>query len=302
MRDKRTLLVRRGFCILVGAWFMVSAAGATAADPTPSDAGKASERFVRLSRGPDKKPISLETPIVRLKPVEGDRDLTVDLVAAVHIGEKDYYQQLNREFEGYDAVLYELVTPENARAPRPNDPTGNHPVTLLQNFMKDVLKLEFQLKGIDYTRANMVHADMSPDQFAKSMEARGESVMTMMARMFGYALAQQAESGSGGSNTDLLLALFDKNRAVALKRVFAEQFENSEGSMIALDGPNGSTLISGRNQVALDVLKKEIAAGKRKIAIFYGAAHMPDFQKRLRNDFGLAPVDTRWLVAWNLKP
>ena len=100
----------------------------------------------------------------------------------------------------------------------------------------------------------------------------------------------------------MLLALFDKNRALALKRILAEQFDNSEGSLAALEGPAGSTLISGRNQVALDVLRKEIAAGKRKIAIFYGAAHMPDFQTRLRNEFGLTPVGTRWLVAWNLKP
>ena len=53
-----------------------------------------------------------------------------------------------------------------------------------------------------------------------------------------------------------------------------------------MEGPKGSTLISGRNKVALDVLRKEIAAGKKKIAIFYGAGHMPDFQKRLRDDFG----------------
>jgi len=28
---------------------------------------------------------------------------------------------------------------------------------------------------------------------------------------------------------------------------------------------------------------------------------MPDFQKRLRDDLGLAPIRTDWLVAWDLK-
>ncbi len=113
-------------------------------------------------------------------------------------------------------------------------------------------------------------------------------------------MTRQGESTGGASNGQLLLALFDKNRTLALKRILAEQFEDSEGSLMALEGPAGSTLISGRNQVALEVLRKEIAAGKAKIAIFYGAAHMPDFQTRLRAEFGLVPVSTRWLVAWNL--
>ena len=70
---------------------------------------------------------------------------------------------------------------------------------------------------------------------------------------------------------------------------------------MAIEGPDGSTLISERNKVALKVFRKQLAAGKRKIAIFYGAGHMSDFQRRLRQQFGLAPVSTRWLVAWNMK-
>jgi hypothetical protein len=223
-------------------------------------------------------------------------------VAAIHIADKSYYDQLNREFKGYDAVLYELVAPEDSNVPKPGDPTGSHPISLLQNGMKDLLGLEFQLKGIDYTRKNMVHADMSPDQFAESMRERGETAMTMLVRMLGYALTQEAGTKSDAGYTDILLALFDKDRTLALKRVMAEQFENGEGAMAAFDGPRGSTLISGRNQVALDVLRKEILAGKRKIAIFYGAAHMPDLQKRLHDQFGMKPVEIHWLSAWNLKP
>jgi hypothetical protein len=172
----------------------------------------------------------------------------------------------------------------------------------LQNGMTDILALQYQLKGIDYTRKNMIRADMSPDQFAASMRQRGETTMTMLARVIGYALTQPGESADGAGNAQLLLALFDKNRSLALKRVLAEQFVNSEGPLTALEGPAGSTLISGRNAVALEALRKEIAAGKRKIAIFYGAAHMPDFQKRLRDEFGMAPVGARWLVAWKLDP
>jgi len=49
------------------------------------------------------------------------------------------------------------------------------------------------------------------------------------------------------------------------------------------------------------VLRDRIAAGEARIAIFYGAAHMPDFDARLRADFGLQPRETVWLEAWDLR-
>jgi len=285
------------------ALLLVARSAQAAEGPSPPQVEKTLGQFIRLTRDKNNAPLAMETAIIRFAPADGRRrTLAVDLVAAVHIAEKSYYGQLNDEFAGYDAVLYELVAPEESRVPTPGDSGGSHPISLLQNGMKSLLELEFQLKGIDYTRKNMVHADMSPDQFAESMRHRGESATTMLVRMLGYTLSRQSESPQGASDGSLLLALFDKNRALALKRVLAEQFAGSQGAMAALEGPAGSTLISGRNQVALQALRKEIVAGKQKMAIFFGAAHMPDFQARLRTEFGLTPVSTRWLVAWNLKP
>jgi len=161
---------------------------------------------MRLARDKANLPLALETAIVRCAPVDGNRPSpTVDLVAAVHIADSAYYRQLNREFSGYDAVLYELVAPENANVPRKGDASNNHPITLLQNGMKDVLELEFQLKGIDYTPKNMIHADMSPDQFYKSMQDRGEGMMTILVRMMGYALARQNQDFGEASGADWLL-------------------------------------------------------------------------------------------------
>jgi hypothetical protein len=262
----------------------------------------AASRFLRLTRDKNEVPLALETAIVRCVPADRSSRLPiVDLVAAVHIAEKSYYERLNREFAGYDVVLYELVAPEEFKASSVGSHGNDHPITILQNGIKDLLGLEFQLQGIDYTAKNLVHADMSPDQFAESMRKRSETLMTMMVRLLGYAMTRPNEPSAGGSNGQLLLALFDTNRTLALRRVFAEQFADSDGSLTALEGRSGSTLISGRNQVALKVLRKQIAAGRKRIAIFYGAAHMPNFQARLRADFGLVPVSTRWLVAWDLK-
>jgi hypothetical protein len=48
------------------------------------------------------------------------------------------------------------------------------------------------------------------------------------------------------------------------------------------------------------VLKNQLAQGKKKIGIFYGAGHLSDMDTRLRKDFGLKPVSINWLTAWNL--
>jgi hypothetical protein len=60
-------------------------------------------------------------------------------------------------------------------------------------------------------------------------------------------------------------------------------------------------LVQDRNAAAMKVFQKELAKGRKKIAIFYGAAHMPDFQRRLTSDFALKPSETTWLTAWDLR-
>ena len=122
-----------------------------------------------------------------------------------------------------------------------------------------------------------------------------------MFRVMGQAMAQQASGKNTPNDFEILMAPFDKNLALKLKRILAGQFENLEFVTTALSGPNGSALIEGRNQAALKVLKKQIDAGKKKIAIFYGAGHMPDMEKHLLADFKLKHDGERWLEAWNLR-
>jgi len=277
-------------------------AGQAGEEPRVDNDKENSSRFIRLNRDEKNQPIALESAIVRYVPKDrGKNTPIVDLITAVHIGEKSYYERLNREFAGYDAVLYELVAPEGIRIPKGGGAGSGSVISMIQKAMKDVLELEFQLEMIDYTPPNLVHADMSPEQFTQSMNNRGESMISMFIRMMISAMAQENPQNTSATDVQLVMALFDKNRAMALKRIMAEQFQSMEGMLSAVEGPNGSTLISERNKIALEVLRKKIGEGKKKMAIFYGGGHMPDFDKRLRDQFGLVPVSTRWLVAWDLK-
>ena len=261
------------------------------------------QQFLRLREDKVGRPLALEVAIVRFTKVSplgiAGAAIVVDLIGAIHIGEPEYYDSLNDEFKNYDVVLFEMVAPKDTDMAKRGENKNRHPVAALQNMMTEILELEYQLDGVDYGSKNFVHADMTPKEFQKSMKDRGESFFGMFLRAMGYAMAQPAGK-SGSSETQLLAALFDKNRALALKRVMARQFQDMGGAMAVLNGPKGSTLITERNKVALDVLRARLAAGSKKVAIFYGAGHMADMARRLKDEFQMERKSTRWLTAWDL--
>jgi hypothetical protein len=270
--------------------------------PAPAIDGQpaaAESKFIRLRRDDNKKAAAMETAVVRYT---GDKrpGVTVDLIGAVHIADKAYYDELNKLFESYDVVLFELVAPEGTRVPKGGRKEGNaHPIGMLQDGMGAILELRHQLECVDYTKANFVHADMSPDEFSKTMTERGESFFQMFLRLMGQGMAQNAE-GDGLNDAALLMALFSSDRATKLKVLMAEQFDKLGGQLAVLDGPEGSTIITQRNKKCLEVLEKQLQQGKKSIGIFYGAGHLPDMERHLESDFGLKRASEKWLTAWRL--
>ena len=265
----------------------------------PQTARAESDGFVRLHRSADGQPVALETSVVSYGP-KGDAEtvLQVDLIGAIHVGDKAYYDKLNKTFWQYDVVLYELVARKN-EVPQLGQRSA-HPISALQVGMKNMLGLEFQLDHIDYGKKNMVHADLTPTEFSKSMQDRGESMTQMFLRMLGLSIAEQSKDPSGSGDFRMLFAFFSKNRTIKLKRIMAEQLSDLTASTSVLDGPEGSTILTERNKRVMSVLKKSIKEGHTNIGIFYGAAHLPDMEERLQDEFKLVRTDHRWVTAWSL--
>ncbi len=292
-------LVSRIVCLasLLG---FVSPEFAAARQDTPASSEPAgTTRFIRVT-GAEDHPAALETSVVRYS--DGNRPgIFVDLVAAVHIGEADYYATLNELFKSYDVVLYELVAEAGTRIPRGGQRQTTNPIALLQTTARGFLGLESQLERIDYTRKNLRHADLSPADLAEKMRQRGDT---------GWSLAlgaiadvwEQADSPkslpdpSPAGMEHLLDLLSDPLRA---KRFMARQF----GDPAVLETGLGQTLnqliVHDRNEAAVEVLDDELKQGSRKIAVFYGAAHMPDFEQRLASR-GFQRSGQSWLAAWDL--
>ena len=290
---------------------LVWARPASPQEPVAAKKKSEATKFLRVQRDARDQAVALETATVRYVAAAG-RGVTVDLIGVVHVGDKKYYEALNKRMEEYDVVLYELVGPEGTSVPKGGKRDSENPVSLLQGLLKNLLDLELQLEHVDYTRKNFVHADLSPDKMAEAMRERGEDGLTLAlsvaadflrkANLDAYKINKKGDKARADlEDLDFMSLLFDPDSSLKLKRVMAEQFE-----AVGLDdglGPTLNTLlVTDRNKAALKVFQRQLAAGKKKVAIFYGAAHMPDFEQRLRDEFGLKKDKEEWLTAWDLKP
>lgn len=284
-------MIRQTWPLLVGLVAITFASGALAQDMAPE--------FARVAVDEQDRPTALQMSIARYVPAADDRLLEVDLIGAVHIGDSAYYAELNRRFRNYDAVLFELIAPEDALAPgRLEKRSGILSTT--QVGMMNLLDLSFQLDEINYDAANFVHADLSPKELRESMEQRGESLYVYFWRIFFASLNEYAKDPLGLKDMEILTSSISSGQGGSLKIMAAYEVTNVKQASDMLGSDSGSAVIDARNQRAIDVLMREIDGGARRIGIFYGVAHMPDMEARLLEQLGLAYESTEWVDAWQL--
>ncbi|MDR1053046.1 MAG: hypothetical protein LBL39_02630 [Planctomycetaceae bacterium] len=267
--------------------------------------GKMSD-YIRVSKQEGKvQMVSLDTPIVKFE--NKKEGIEVALIGAVHIADQKYYEELNDEFKKYDAVLFELVVEEDSKGKdnklkkqlfdKKKSQKG------LQKSMGEMLDLAYQIDHVDYRAGNMVHADLTLEEFVKRVSERGDLLL--------WFISEYLNAIAGMSNGDgleelelegrLVGSIFSSNPALSLKRniarIFTSKLADSSSQSFFKEG---SVIISDRNEAALKVLKKEIKKGNKKIAIFYGCGHLPEFATSLKKDFKLQKTKTTWLIAWDL--
>jgi hypothetical protein len=281
-------------------------------------------KFTRYEE--DESGARLQTGIGSYRSHDG---VTVDLIGAIHIADKAYYDKLNRRFTRYDAMLYEMVgesyqrrmqwretrqrvaaekelTPEDQEliAEEMDEKTagGNlawlHP---LYETMEKTLGLTGQMNGIDYSRENFVHADMTLREFTAMQQEKNESFLTLWWKS---VVAQTLHPEAAPEQPGLLKimeSLCRQDGATGLRRIAARTFGSMEGALSGLESDGGTVILTERNKVALDVLDQQIKLGKKNLAIFYGAAHLADMERRLLEK-GFVRIGGEWFNAWDMPP
>jgi len=307
--------------LLGSARWGLAIAGLTLALSGPSQAIPATPppEFVRVSRDSSQKPVSFQTSISRYATSSGN--LTIDLVAVVHFAEHQYYADVNHLLEGYDAVLYEMVGPDDPSDPRAlgrsirrhqilkshhPEAAPENPLSDIQSSLAHLLGLEFQLDDLNYACKNFVHADITPNELFRSVSQRGESLQQIMVRSFKSSLEEPDENDEDIDELNLVGISMQgptQHDRIAMRRILSKSFKDLKKMNEVLEGPGGSTLLTVRNKRVSDVLARVLKspAKKKHVAILYGAAHMPGIEEALTQRFGLALKSRKWLNAWDLR-
>lgn len=155
------------------------------------------------------------------------------------------------------------------------------------------LGLSYQMIEIDYLKKNFVHADVTLEEFAALQAERKENIVSFMLK----TSLQAAKKPVKEPSSFRLLTSIIKGNKNGLKRELVHTLGAGDDQVSGLAGDN--VIIGDRNAKCLQVLDREVAAGRKKLCIFYGAAHFPDMEKRLLEG-GWAKVGSEWMTAWDI--
>lgn len=169
----------------------------------------------------------------------------------------------------------------------------------LQAQLATALDLDFQLDAINYDRDNWICSDMTMDQLQRAFTDRGLDFGPISSTLAGSSLPGRIVKGLLKIIT--LLDTMTKGAITdTLKVCLIEMLGNDQimdQAMTQFGEGFGEVIIGERNQIVMDDLSKMLAKTDAKtIAVFYGAGHLPDFERRL-HELGYEPIDTQWEQA-----
>lgn len=271
-----------------------------------------STNFLRIAK-PRTNVTELQVAVRQFIPP--DRSQPVVWLAGVsHVGESNYYARLQKLLDAQDLVLFEGVTDRASRAAgRKVFDNSREELGSLQNTMAESLGLAFQLESINYERPNFRNSDLTIEQIAQLIAKEappGGGKQSKTAQEFQKLLEMmQGDSVVGALLTAgmKLIGTSPKLQAM-MKLAMIEILGRFKGDFSQFEGlpPEWKRLIEillhARNDAVLNDLRTELQkrAPAKTIAIFYGAAHMEDLQRRLMRDLHYRPAGEQWVPAFSV--
>ncbi len=280
----------------------------------------APQPYTRITK-PDTNTVQLQIALRKFVPATGEGP-SVWMAAVMHLGEPAYYDALQKFLDSQTVVLYEGVNAETHPHRLPHvaslSPTsseshavkqlGTNAQYSLQSDLAHSLGLVFQLDAIDYDRSNFFNSDLSIAQIQRILT---ESASTGGVNpTFGVLLALMDGSSFMGSIVKVGLQFLAGNPSMQAMVNLAgiDAVGNLRGDLSEIQGvPEDwqqliKVLVKTRNQNLLDDLAAELkqVPTSGSFAVFYGAGHMDDLEKRVIGDLHYRPADEIWLNAFSV--
>jgi hypothetical protein len=249
--------------------------------------------YVRFAAGGRQEEGALQCAVATFR--HPTRNQTVVLYGVVHIADAEYYARVQQDLDSYTTVLYEGVAPGSTEPTEADKSLGD-----LQKTMGEMLGLTFQKDGIDYHRSNLVHADMNMDELKEKLG--GGTINPMGQLLSEEQMKQMAPLLKVFMGFGKMLMKNSPEMQTRMKAQFAQQMAGAD--MSKLGGQMGErtarVILIDRNEVCMKVLEQQLEKQQDgSIAIFYGAAHMPDLEQRLEAQ-GFTLGEKRWMSAWQI--
>ena len=247
---------------------------------------------------------------------------SVTLLGVSHLGEASYYGKIQKRLDSADLVLFEGVGFEDKRQKK--DAGNSNAVSEMQLSLARSMGLVFQLEAIRYDRAHFRNSDISSEALMSRLKGGplktgrdGKTESEEKSKNGAERSKELMEALSGNSfvlnflgKALSFLGKDPKFRAL-MKLAIVETLGAIEGDVTRLAKSSGpdmekfmKVLLEDRNTIVFRDLRK-VLKGKnppKSIVVFYGAAHMPDLEKRLVEKLGFQPKGDDWLVAFGVNP
>lgn len=179
----------------------------------------------------------------------------------------------------------------------------------IQAKLARAFDLAFQLDEIDYERDNWRNSDMGVDELMRRLEASGADGGVMLDLLSGSSFPARVAS--------MVLSLVEMIPGAAPRgKLMLIELLGSSDDLLAATGPMAEAealmkvIVDDRNQVVIDDLRKVLDSGemdrsgsgapRKRVAVFYGAGHMPDLADRLEKDLGFRDMGAKWYSAIRL--
>jgi hypothetical protein len=163
----------------------------------------------------------------------------------------------------------------------------------LYKELADALGVTLQVRSINYDRVGWEPADLPMEELLDRLWRRGERSFTLE--------MLSNDSGLQQGVVRFLLSLVSNSPSFKkmVVRALGQAGTRSEGALPDVDQ---RIILDERNEAVLDHLRMVLQSPNRpaRIAIFYGAAHMPEFERSLETAFHMKAGAARWSTAMSV--